>query len=293
MKILSVLKAVFAVILSVFLALTPGGFPRVPHEKKLELVWSDEFDGDAPDRSKWDGHGFGDAETIVRRGSYWNRDFAVVEDGCLRIRTVYCPDGHNGNGKPGWYTCGLDTRGRFAPTYGYFEARCILPKGVGLWSAFWMLSESMSSANGFGKIRGSGVDGAEIDVFESAFYESKCPRRVSTNVHFDGYGEWHRQTNVCKPYLFFNDPYEEFNTYGVEWNEDGYTFYINGIRTGRTDFGGASRTPEYLILSVEVGGKDAVPAADWVGGPITRESEITDFVVDYVRAYRYKTRGGC
>ena len=57
--------------------------------------------------------------------------------------------------------------------------------------------------------------------------------------------------------------------------------------------GGASRTPEYLILSVEVGGKDAVPAADWVGGPITRESEITDFVVDYVRAYRYKTRGGC
>ncbi len=281
-------KAVWAVVLSFFMALSPAGFPRVPHEKDFELVWADEFDGDALDPAKWEGHGFGAEETVVRRGSYWHRDFAVVEDGALHIRTAYCPEGYNGNGKPGWYTCGVDTRGLFEPVYGYFEARCILPKGVGMWSAFWMIANSRAWANGYGEIQGSGVDGAEIDVFESAFYESENPRRVSSNIHYDGYGEWHRSTNVCEPYLFFNDPYESFNTYGLEWNEEGYIFYVNGIETGRSDFGGASQTPEYLILSVEVGGNNAVPAADWTGGPITPESETSDFVIDYVRAYRYK-----
>ena len=74
----------------------------------------------------------------------------------------------------------------------------------------------------------------------------------------------------------------------MEWNEDGYIFYINGIETGRSGFGGASKVPEYLILSVEVGGGGAVPARDWTGGPLTPDSEVSDFIIDYVRAYRYK-----
>ena len=288
MKIIAFLKAVWAVFLSFFMALSPAGFPRVPNEKKLELVWTDEFDGDALDLTKWEGHGFGGQETIVRRGSYWNTDFCTVKDGCLHIRTEYCPDGYNGNGKPGWYTCGVDTRGLFEPTSGYFECRCILPKGAGLWSAFWLISNSMAFNNSPGEVLG-GTDGAEIDVFESAFYESKYPRRVSSNIHIDGYGEYHQSTNVCEPYLLWGDPYESFNTYGLEWNEDGYIFYVNGIETGRSDFGGACRVPMYLILSVEVGGSNAVPADDWVGSAISQDTEITDFVVDYVRAYQYKS----
>ena len=287
MDFIMFLKAVFAVFLSFFMALSPAGFPRVPHEKKLELVWADEFDGDSLDLTKWEGHGFGDQETIVRRGSYWNCDFATVSDGTLHIRTEYCPDGYNGNGKPGWYTCGIDTKGMFEPTYGYFEARCILPKGSGLWSAFWMIARRMAFSPDFGDVEG-GTDGNEVDVFESAFYESKIPWRVTSNIHYDGYGEWHKQANVCEPFILFNNPYENFNTYGVEWNEDGYTFYINGIKTGHSNFGGASRVPEYLILSIEVGGNNAVPEKDWVGGPIREDDEITDFIVDYVRAYQYK-----
>lgn len=94
--------------------------------------------------------------------------------------------------------------------------------------------------------------------------------------------------NACEPFVLFNDPYEEFNTYGVEWNEDGYTFYVNGIRTGHSDFGGASRVPEYLILSVEVGGTDGVPGNSWAGAPLAPDSETSDFIVDCVRAYQYK-----
>ncbi len=287
MDFISLCKALWAVFISLFMAVSPAGFPRVPHEKDLELVWADEFDGDSLDLTKWEGHGFGSETTIVRRGSYWNTDFATVKDGKLHIRTAYCPDGYNGNGKPGWYTCGIDTRGLFEPTHGYFECRCILPKGVGLWSAFWMISNSMAFNNDPGEVIG-GADGAEVDAFESAFYENKTPRRVSSNIHVDGYGEYHRSANVCQPYLLFNDPYENFNTYGLEWNEKEYIFYVNGIETGRSDFGGVCEVPMYLILSVEVGGNNAVPAADWTGGPLTPDCEPTDFVIDYVRAYKYK-----
>ena len=287
MKIISFLKAVWAVIITFFMALSPAGFPRVPHEKDFTLVWADEFDGDSVDPAKWEGHGFNGQETIIRRGSYWNTDFATVKDGNLRIRTEYCPDGCNGNGLPGWYTCGLDTAGIFEPTHGYFECRCILPKGEGMWSAFWLISRGMAFSNEPGEVIG-GTDGAEVDVFESAFYESSFPRRVSSNIHVDGYGEYHRSANVCKPWLLVNDPYEDFNTYGLEWNEKEYIFYVNGAETGRSDFGGACLVPMYLILSVEVGGNNAVPAADWTGGPITDNGGITDFVIDYVRAYSYK-----
>ena len=282
-----ILKGVLAVLLAGVLSLSPLGFPRVPHEKKLELVWADEFEGDAIDTDKWEGCYCNSTDIYRRRGSYWNTDMATVKDGTLHIRTTYYPEGYNGNGLPGWYTCGLDTNGRFAQTYGYFETRCILPKGCGLWAAFWLVPHSMNSQD-YGTLENSGEDGAELDVFESAFFDSKTPRRVTSNIHIDGWGPYHQSANACKPFVLFNDPYEDYNTYGMAWDEDGYTFYINGIKTGHSDFGGASKVPEYLILSVEVGGTNAVPAEDWAGGPLTPDSETTDFVVDYVRVYQFK-----
>ncbi len=268
--------------MSLFMSLTPGGFPRVPNGQNLELVWSDEFDGDSLDLTKWEGHYCGPDEATVRRGSYWHTDMAQVSNGELHIKTVYYPQGYNGNGKPGWYTCGIDTHGLFEQKQGYFEVRCILPKGTGLWSAFWLLSDSMANVDGSGK------DGAEIDIFESPYYGQKSGRRVSSNIHIDGYGEGLKSANVCRPYILFNNPYEEYNTYGLEWNDDEYIFYINGIETGRSDFGGASQVPEYLILSVEIGGENAVPGTSWAGEALEPDSLTTDFTVDYVRAYRYK-----
>ncbi|MBR0112907.1 MAG: glycoside hydrolase family 16 protein [Clostridia bacterium] len=282
MDFIAFIKAVAALIMSFFMAILPGGFPRVPDEENLVLSWSDEFDGDALDLTKWEGHYCGSGEAKVRRGSYWHTDTAVIEDGCLHIKTLCYPDGYNGNGKPGWYTCGIDTRTLFEQKYGYFEVRCILPKGEGLWSAFWMLADGMSNVDGSGK------DGAEIDIFESPFFGRKPERKVSSNIHIDGYGEGLKSTNVCEPLILVNNPYEDFNTYGLKWTEDEYIFYINGIETGRSSFGGASQVPEYLILSVEVGGTDAVPGDSWAGKGLTADSTPTDFIVDYVRAYKFR-----
>lgn len=275
-------KALWALAQSLFLIVTPFSFPRVPHEKRLELVWSDEFDGDALDETKWEGHYCNASDATVRRGSYWNTAVAFLEDGNLHIPVRYYAEGLNGSDKPGWYTCGIDTHGLYEQTYGYFEVRCILPKGSGMWAAFWMLCDGM------GRVDGTGLDGAEIDVFEAPFSAEKHNRKVSSNLHIDGYGDDHKSVNVCEAYNLLNDPYREFNTYGVEWTEKGYTFYVNGIKTGFSDFGGASQTPEYLILSVEVGGENGEPGESWAPGVLSQGDTPTDFIVDYVRAYQFK-----
>lgn len=284
-KIIRPVAAVFLAVISLILsAAKKPTFPVGPmiDADKFELVWSDEFDGDSLDLTKWGGQGFANDETSVRRGGYWDMRMARVSGGVLRISTERSPEGL-------WYTCGIDTRGRYEQRYGYFETRCILPKGSGLWAAFWALCDGM------GNVDGSGRDGAEIDIFESPNYSAGGYVRnsVTANLHYDGYGKDHRQRNICRPALVVNDPYEKFNTYGLEWNEKEYIIYVNGVEAGRSDFGGPSRVPEYLILSVEIGSEDGwtgIPGESWAGPSIETNppEEITDFVVDYVRAYQYK-----
>lgn len=284
--IIQFFKSVIALFLSIInMIFSFSPIPSVPHEKEFELVWSDEFDGTTLNDELWSGHYFDGDTTFMRRGGYWHMDFATVENGNLHISTEYFPEGYKGNGLPGWYTCAIDTQETFRQTYGYFETRCILPKIPGGWSAFWMMPDDVSI------IDGTGVDGAEIDIFESPYYymnNSLTRNRVSSNIHFDGYAEYHQSENVCTPFMLLNNPYEEYNTYAVEWNEDEYIFYINGVKVGRTDFGGTSQVPEWLILSVEIGGSNGVAEDSWAGPQLRSDTATTDFIIDYVRVYQYK-----
>lgn len=282
-KIVSIFLSVISVFLTLF------GLPGYPSTKsvdmdKFELTWSDEFDGNEVDKAKWNCGWWGEGNTLVRNGGWWNSKLAEVTDGNLHIKTKYYKNGVNNDGKAGWYSTQLETQGLFEQKYGYFETRCILPKGSGLWSAFWMMCPGVFDINGNGK------DGTEIDIFESAYYyDGKNSDTVSSALHFDDYGKDHKSTTVHRTHIYGNDPYEEFNTYGVEWNKDGYTFYINGKKCATSKFGGVSAVPEYLLLSVEVGGSDGIPSDSWAGPSIETNAQApTDFIVDYVRAYQYK-----
>ena len=290
--IVSFFQAIWLFILGIFAPVSPVAPPAVipPPENPAvldlsdyDLVWSDEFDGGVLDQTKWTGFRCSGDKSVVRRGGYWHTDFAGVKDGSLHISSKYYSRGYKG-GRAGWYSCGLCTDGLFEQTYGYFEARCILPKGSGLWSAFWIMPHNMSNTIGNG-----GTDGAELDVFESPNYHYKLSDNVNvvtTNIHYDGYGAEEKSECVATPFIEENDPYEEFNTYGVEWNEDEYIFYINGVETGRSSFGGVSKVPEYLLLTVEVGGSGGRAGSSWAGKAPARDAETTDFIVDYVRVYQ-------
>lgn len=269
--------------------LTNLGYARLPSAEYIDMskfeeepVFCDEFDGDSLNKDVWSIH-YGDRK--VRCGGYWDSDMATVKDGRLNIRTQYFPDGLNGN-PAGWYTAGLDTSASYSQRYGYFECRCIMPKGMGHWSAFWLYCHSVNDTADEGR------NGTEIDVMESACWNTPKQRNSTGHaLHYDGYGEAHKFKGYGN-WRIKGDPYSEFHTYGVEWNEDGYKFYIDGRLTTQTSYGGVSRVPEFLILSVEVGGANGTAADSWAGPSIENNvggtSFTSDFIVDYVRCYQYK-----
>lgn len=263
-------------------------------EERFELAWQDEFDGDALDTTKWDDNQ--SVDTLhwgpVRKGGYWHKDMIEVRDGNLVIKTEYKDEPLEGNtfGSPdeygeGYYTGMIATHGKHEFLYGYFECRAILPKSTGMWSAFWMMNGGVYNQDG------SGQDGTEVDIFESMYYKDAwwgAGDSVIGGIHFDGYDGVHQGYSVGK--WFANNPYEEYNTYGLEWTKDEYIFYINGVECGRLSQGGVSQNPEYLILSCEIAGENGVAYADRHGtGPISLEKgETAEFIVDYVRVYKHK-----
>lgn len=277
-------KAIFSFLMSLIISFCVAlDIPCYPMGQKVDmdkfvLTFEDDFEGEL-DRSVWSGHYQYGNTTEARKGSYWNQNLAETKDGNLVIPVVYLEDGMGGEGA-GWYTAGIDTDSDapngFSQKYGYFECRCILPKGADIWSAFWLMNDGVFNADGNGR------DGTEIDIFESDCYGDFLENSVTSNLHFDGYDDAHQKHGATK-FLLKNNPYEEFNTYGLEWNEDEYIFYINGVETFRTDYGGVSQNEEYLILSVEMKGDNGIPSE--------RENipaEGAEFIVDYVKVYQYK-----
>ena len=299
------LAKIIRALVAVLMVISPNlpqklSLPAIPNgqdlelESRFELVWEDEFEGNSLDTSKW---GFPWWET-ERKGGYWHEDLVSVKDGNLVITTAYYDEPLENyyyenwhdridfdDYKEGWYTGCIETRGKYEFCYGYFECRCILPKSSGMWSAFWMMNDGVSNVDG------SGQDGTEVDVFESMYYKDAwwgAGDAIVTGIHYDGYGEDHKGDTIGK--WFANNPYEEYNTYGVEWNENEYIFYINGVETGRLSTGGVSQNPEYLILSCEVAGANGIADADRNGvGKMSMDTDETaEFIVDYVRVYQYK-----
>lgn len=115
------------------------------------LVWSDEFDGPSgqlPDSSNWGydigGEGWGNQELEYYTNSATNA--ALDGNGNLVITARQ----ENNNDYHCWYglcqytSARLLTAGKFSQLYGAIEARIKIPKGQGIWPAFWMLGENIS-----------------------------------------------------------------------------------------------------------------------------------------------------
>lgn len=242
------------------------GMVQTPKGQQLDLtgyklVLEDNFNENALDLSKWEYRCTG-----ARSGGFFSPNQVSLSDGNLIIRGEYRQDGEFG---AGWYAGMIRSVQEF--TRGYFEIRCKASEGGGFWSAFWLNSSGMSNA----ETSKGGIGGAEIDIFEALNYPIPLIKNsVSLNMYVNGYGK-DMKSNHLGNYKA-NNPYTEYNTYGLEWNEKEYIFYINGVEATRTSFkDGVSEAPEFAILSLET------PSV------FTEEPGFsTDYIVDYVKIYQ-------
>lgn len=227
--------------------------------RQWEVTFSDDFNGIRLDSKNWT------YSQAVERGdfgnNYWSRKQVFLEgDGFLRLGIDYDEETDR-------ILSGAITSDRvFEQTYGYFECRAKLQAASGCWSAFWIMSNDIQ------KVGNGGKDGAEIDIFESPWFNQGV---IQSAIHWDGYGEAHQ--SLGSPQYHLPDMYYDFHTFALEWTETEYIFYVDGQESWRTDAGGICQVPCYLQLSVEAG--------TW-GGEFIKEQMPACFTVDYVRVYK-------
>ena len=276
MNILQSITAFFASII-IFICVSLD-IPCYPMGQKVDMdkfteTFTEEFDGEL-NRNVWSGHYQYGNTTEARKGSYWNQYLAKTENGKLIIPVTYLEEGMGGKGA-GWYSAGIDTDSDspdgFSQKFGYFECRCILPKGADIWSAFWLMNDGVYEADGSGK------DGTEIDIFES--YDVNGGN-INHAIHYDGYGEYHQSVGCTTTNKNLYDG--NYHTFALLWNDDGYYFYtdgemVNKIDKSQANFPGSSTVPSYLKITAEFG--------SW-GGYISKATLPDALVVDYVKVYK-------
>jgi beta-glucanase (GH16 family) len=236
------------------------------------LVWSDEFDqpaGSAPNPAKWaydtGASGWGNNE----KQHYTSRtNNARIENGMLVIEAIQ--ENYQG---ANYTSARLKTQGKAAWTYGRIEARIKIPRGQGIWPAFWMLGTNITSV-GWPKC-------GEIDILENIGRE---PKIVHGTVHGPGYSG---AKGIGGPYSLPGNPEfaNEFHVYAVEWSTNEIKWFVNGVPfftlTPASLPSGAAwvfTAPQFLILNVAVGG-------NWPGYPDSTTQFPQRMTVDYVRVY--------
>jgi len=243
------------------------------------LSWSDEFDGAAGasiDRSRWtfdiggDGWGNEELETYTdrpRNASLDGNGRLVIEADRERLTG---PDGHERE----FTSARLKSQGLFSQANGRFEARMKIPRGQGLWPAFWMLGADIESV-------GWPACG-EIDIMENI---GKEPATVHGTFHGPGYSG---AAGPGAPYVLPGGaPFaEDFHIFAIEWEPSAVRWYVDGnLYETRTpaDLPAGTRWvfdhPFFIIMNVAVGGS-------WPGAPDATTVFPQRMLVDYVRVYK-------
>ncbi|MFH8218043.1 lectin [Streptomyces sp. NPDC018057] len=235
-------------------------------------TFSDTFDGPAGaavDSAKWQTE-TGDNVNNHERQYYTagTRNAALDGQGHLVITARR----ENPGGYQCWYgTCQytsarLNTSGKFTAQYGHVEARMKIPRGQGMWPAFWMLGTPVNWP-----------DSGEIDIMENVGFE---PSTVHGTIHGPGYSG---SGGIGAAYSLPNGQAfaDAFHTFAVDWAPGSITWSVDGnVYQRRTpaDLGGrtwAFDKPFFLILNLAVGGY-------WPGDPDGSTSFPQQLVVDSV-----------
>lgn len=240
----------------------------IPGLAIMAMTFHDEFPASAaaPDTAiAWQTSYLGQTRTLAGNKEWEYYSDATVgvnpfrQDGKLRIQARPAAPGANPLNLP--YSSGvITTFNSFCQLYGYFEVRAKLPKGKGLWPAFWLLPAS-------------GAYTAELDVFEVL---GDRPGVLYATTHGLTGGQW--SSNLQQ--LNVPDTSTAFHTYGVDWEADKVTFYMDRQPIAVAPTPASMNSPMYVLLNLAVGGPGS-----WPGVPDASTVFPAEMAIDYLRVY--------
>jgi len=231
-------------------------------KKGYSLVWEDNFNGKTLDTTAWNNETAKPGWVNNELQRYTNGENIELAKGKLLLTAKK---------ENGEYTSArVNTQSKRTFTYGLFEIKAKLPVGVGTWPALWMLGQNIDQ-----------VDWpacGELDIME---HVGKHAGFLHSSIHNpSGYAQ--------TPYtgiLEVKNPFTKFHIYGMEWNKDNITFFIDHKLVYRYQPEVKNKDnwpfdkPFYLIFNIAIGG-------DW-GGPVVDDKCFpTVMTVDWVKVYQ-------
>lgn len=270
----------------------------LPDQDEFKLVWNDEFDGTELNRDNWQFRtsmmgqrwpSWTESEKALYLDGQSNVVFKLIKDEtdghlcCAHLQTgsnAFDEPNASGNSDQGdAMTQQKDNMrwrvGKLKPQkhlfkYGYYECRCKLQQKDGWWSAFWMQSPSI------GTTLDAKSSGSEVDIMESF----KPNTMQWNNVFSAGYGVDCRRTKLGPARRPIDG--SVWHRFGLLWEEDKYTFFVDGEKTYETSED-VSQIPEFLLISTEVYGYRKEGRAPI---PESYDAVGDEFKVDYVRVFQ-------
>lgn len=256
-------------------AAATGPLTRAPDGRPLVMTFDDEFNGFrrfTGGKGVWRTtyrDGKADDEFTIRtiKGNkevqlYVDPDFAhlgldpfKVTNGVLEIRADRPPLQARPALRDYKYVSGMiTTQPSFSQAYGYFEMRAKLPRGKGVWPAFWLLPADLGWP-------------PEVDIMESVgdpskyyvTYHSAAAKDTGTEVPIEP---------------------DQFHVFAVSWDPKSVVWYVDGREVKRLPTPPDMHKPMYMIANLALGG-------DWAGYPDATTPFPAVFAIDYIRAYRF------
>ena len=231
-------------------------------DPKWKLVWSDEFNYKGlPDSAKW---GYDVGYIANNELQYYTKsriENCRVIDGNLMI--IGRKERYNNSD---YTSARVLTDGKFNWTYGRVEGRMKLPKGQGIWPAFWMLGQNIHAV-GWPKC-------GEIDIMEHINNEEL----LHGTIHW--LNKDHVQSGGTTPC-----DVTQFHNYSIEWDKNSIGMFLDGVKYWELNIKDnvnnteAFHKPQFIILNLAIGG-------DWPKNPDMTTVFPDTMFVDYVRVYQ-------
>ena len=241
-----------------------------------ELVWADEFLDSALNADNWTheigtgsgGWGNGEKQYYTSR-----EENCRIEDGVLIIEAR-----NEDYGGKQFTSARIKTQGKQSFKYGRIEAKIKMPAGgYGIWPAFWMLGDNISSV-------GWPASG-EIDIVEMMENGGKS---IGT-LHYGSTDQYNHGSNGGDD-TSVSDLSADFHIYAIEWDETQIRWYRDDVNyysssswwSGTGDYPAPFNQPFFILLNFAIG-------SNWWPDEsrIVSENSFPQlYQVDYVRVYK-------
>lgn len=161
-------------------------------------------------------------------------------------------------------------RSKWEGAYGYYEARMKLPRGRGMWPAFWFSNEYWPPEVDVVEVVNNGVDTTRNSYH--ALHGKFIGKTVSSLL------------NDRSTYVPGFDYADGFHTFAVEWTPTAVKHYVDNVLVVEREFewrhdNGEAGHPAPVVVNLAVGGS-------WPGAPTSLNEFPASLDVAYIRVWQ-------